>query len=87
IRSAVSHFPTVPFMLKELPAIACVPSVAARYFAATFDLEYSQLPIESPAFTLGLAWHTRLDADPAQTWFRGLVIESIDEVVKQKNAG
>jgi len=84
IRCAVSHFPTLPFILKERPAIACVPGTAARYFADTFDLECSPLPVTSPQFTLGLVWHARLDADPAQSWFRSLVIETLDEVLAPK---
>lgn len=31
------------------------------------------LPFPTPAFTVSLLWHPRLDADPAHRWLRGLV--------------
>ena len=69
----VAHFPTMPFILRHRAVIACVPSLAARFYAEAFDLERSPLPIPSPEFDVGLAWHARTDGDPAQAWFRSLV--------------
>ncbi len=31
------------------------------------------LPVSTPAFTVSLLWHPRLDADPAHRWLRGCV--------------
>jgi DNA-binding transcriptional LysR family regulator len=33
------------------------------------------LPIATPAFTISLHWHPRMDADPAHRWLRGCVRE------------
>jgi len=33
------------------------------------------LPVPTPAFTVSLLWHPRLDADPAHRWLRGCVRE------------
>jgi DNA-binding transcriptional LysR family regulator len=31
------------------------------------------LPVATPAFTVSLLWHPRLDADPGHRWLRGCV--------------
>ncbi len=80
--ATVAHFPTMPFILRRRAVIACVPSVAARFFADAFDLELSPLPILSPEFDVGLAWHARTDGDPAQAWFRSVVEEEIGDLPK-----
>ncbi|MEM1046972.1 MAG: LysR family transcriptional regulator [Pseudomonadota bacterium] len=80
ILATVSHFPTMPFILRRRRAIACIPSIAAYHFSSAFDLEQSPLPIQSPEFDLGLAWHVRGDADPAQIWFRELVAACVADL-------
>lgn len=77
IIGTVAHFPTMPFILRSRAVIACMPSIAAGFYAEAFDLECSPLPIPSPEFDVGLAWHVRTDGDPAQAWFRGLVEDVI----------
>ena len=67
----------MPFILRRRTVIACMPSIAAAFYAEAFDLECSPLPIPSPEFDVGLAWHVRTDGDPAQAWFRGLVEDVI----------
>ncbi len=34
------------------------------------------LPVATPEFTVSLLWHPRMDADPANRWLRGLVLET-----------
>ncbi len=80
VLAAISHFHTMPFILKRRRALANMPSVAARYFAATYGLELCPPPMSSPDFEVSLAWHVRTDADPAQIWFRNLMAELISEL-------
>lgn len=80
ILATVSHFPTMPFILRRRRAIACIPSIAAAHFSLAFGLECSPLPIASPEFDLGFAWHIRGDGDPAQIWFRNLVAACLSEL-------
>ncbi len=82
ILATVSHFPTMPFILRRRRAIACIPSIAAHHFSSAFDLERSPLPIRSPEFDLGFAWHVRSDADPAQLWFRELVAGCVADLAQ-----
>lgn len=37
------------------------------------------LPVSTPAFTVSLLWHPRLDADPAHRWLRGHVRDACAE--------
>ena len=39
--ASISHFPTMPFILRRRRALVNMPSVAARYFAETYKLELS----------------------------------------------
>jgi DNA-binding transcriptional LysR family regulator len=80
IVAALSHFPTMPFVLKLRWALVNMPSTAARYYAQTYDLELSSPPLPSPDFEVSLAWHIRTDADPAHIWFRDLVAELVDSL-------
>jgi DNA-binding transcriptional LysR family regulator len=34
------------------------------------------LPVDVPALTVSMLWHPRMDADPAQRWLRGVVLET-----------
>jgi LysR family transcriptional regulator, mexEF-oprN operon transcriptional activator len=79
--AAISHFPTMPFILKRRRALVNMPAVAARYYAKSYGLELSPLPLPSPDFEVSLAWHVRTDADPAHVWFRELVAELVSELL------
>ena len=78
--AGLTHFPTMPFILKRCAAIANVPTTAARHFGEVYNLEVSPPPLASPDFEVSLAWHVRSDADPAQVWFRKLVARLVAEV-------
>lgn len=67
---ATPHFISVPFVLKRAPVISTLPAKLARYFAATFGLTASPLPIELEGFTISLLWHASHDHDPAHSWLR-----------------
>jgi LysR family transcriptional regulator, mexEF-oprN operon transcriptional activator len=71
VLAAVSHFSTIPFTLKAIPAFANMPSVSAHHYAEQFGLAVAQLPFESPSFDVSLLWHARSDGDPVIAWFRG----------------
>jgi LysR family transcriptional regulator, mexEF-oprN operon transcriptional activator len=86
VLSTVSHFPTLPFILKRLPVLANMPSLAACYYAETYGLERCPPPIESPRFKVSLAWHVRTDVDPAYVWLRRLVVESVKQLIIEKGA-
>lgn len=73
----LSHFPTMPFVLRRRTCLVNMPWVAAHYFAQAFDLEVCPLPIAIPSFGVSLTWHLRTDADPLHGWFRELVASEV----------
>lgn len=84
--AALSHFPTMPFVLKRRRAIVNMPSVAAHYYAETYGLELCEPPLISPDFEVSLAWHARTDADTAHVWFRNLVAEVVETLRRSRDA-
>ena len=48
---------------------------AAFCHAATARVAVTPLPIDF-ALTVSMAWHRRAATDPAQSWFRSLLIEA-----------
>lgn len=83
VLATVSHFPTMPFILKRLPVLTNMPSLAAGYYAETYKLERCSPPLESPRFEVSLAWHVRTDIDPAYVWFRQVVAETVKALMEE----
>jgi LysR family transcriptional regulator, mexEF-oprN operon transcriptional activator len=81
--AALSQFPTMPFILKRRRTLTNMPSIAAKYYAKTYDLELSPLPLPSPDFEVSLLWHVRTDSDPAQVWFREVVAQLVATLRKK----
>lgn len=77
VLAALSHFPTMPFVLRERPSLVNMPATAAHYLSATYGLTSSPLPMVSPNFEVSLAWHARTETDPAHVWFRELVSSAV----------
>ncbi|MFT3691827.1 MAG: LysR family transcriptional regulator [Kofleriaceae bacterium] len=48
-----------------------------RYSLQATGLEVHACPIEIPQFPVYLAWHPRVDSDPASTWFRKKLLAAI----------
>ncbi|MEI9951777.1 MAG: LysR family transcriptional regulator [Pseudomonadota bacterium] len=69
----VSSFLVVPIVVAETDFISTAPELLARRMAKRFSLRLMPTPLEVPRFGLSLAWHPRLDADPAHRWLREFV--------------
>jgi DNA-binding transcriptional LysR family regulator len=76
LQSTSPHFLTVPYAVAESDLIACVPAGLARRFQKILPLGTRKLPVAVPPFHLRLAWHERASDDPAQQWFRKLIVET-----------
>lgn len=74
---STEHFSTLPHLLHAAPLLANVPRRAAQVLAARSGLAVHPLPIPSPRFRVAAVWHARTGDDPAQAWFRGLLIASV----------
>jgi DNA-binding transcriptional LysR family regulator len=71
----VATYLAVPTALAASDLVATVPRRTARQIAATAEIAIMPLPIDF-ATTVSMAWHRRAASNPAQTWFRSLLIEA-----------
>lgn len=69
----VGGFATALALARETDLIASVPERHTAGLRA--GMHSFQLPVPTPAITVSLLWHPRLEADPAHRWLRGLVKE------------
>src|ERR1700676_61465 len=74
----VATYLAVPAALAGSDLVATVPQRTARQIAATIDIAVMKLPIDFSA-TVSMAWHRRAASDPAQAWFRALLIDAAAE--------
>jgi len=71
----VATYLAVPAALAGSDLVATVPNRTARQIAATSEIAIMLLPIDF-AMTVSMAWHRRAASDPAQTWFRSMLLEA-----------
>ncbi|HLY47013.1 MAG TPA: LysR family transcriptional regulator [Stellaceae bacterium] len=71
----VATYLAVPAALAGSDLVATVPERTARQIAGTAEIAILPLPIDF-ATTVTMAWHRRAAADPAQTWFRTLLVDA-----------
>jgi DNA-binding transcriptional LysR family regulator len=69
------HFLAAPFLLRGIRAVAALPRRLAENCADAAGLATCPVPLPSDGYAVGMAWHQRTAADPAQRWLRGLVAE------------
>jgi len=61
--------------------IAILPKAAVQAMRGQIDLATAPPPFPIADFTYDLVWHKRLDQDPAQQWFRGVLLRCAERVV------
>jgi DNA-binding transcriptional LysR family regulator len=71
----VATYLALPAALAASDLVATVPRRAARQIAAAAGVDIMPLPIEMSA-TVSMAWHRRAASEPAQAWFRSLLIDA-----------
>ena len=74
----VATYLALPAALAASDLIATVPRRVAQQIAASPDIAIIPLPIDH-ATTVSIAWHRRTASEPAQNWFRALLIEAAAE--------
>ncbi|HEY4105884.1 MAG TPA: LysR family transcriptional regulator [Polyangiaceae bacterium] len=75
IALTVSSFLVAPVVVAQTDFISTSPERLARRMAERFPLRLLPPPLRLPRFSFSLAWHPRLDHDPAHRWLRGLIAE------------
>ncbi|HVC50582.1 MAG TPA: LysR family transcriptional regulator [Stellaceae bacterium] len=74
----VATYLAVPVALAVSDLVATLPSRAARQIAATAEIAILPLPIDL-SVTVSMAWHRRAASEPAQAWFRDLLVQAAGE--------
>ncbi|MDQ9142368.1 LysR substrate-binding domain-containing protein [Pseudomonas aeruginosa] len=80
VQATLTRFSALPLVLRETRLLCNVPETSARYLAQAYGLQIRQLPVQSPEFTIGLAWQQALDRDPFTQWFIKLVESLLTEL-------
>lgn len=77
IYAVVNHFADALRIVSESDLITCVPrdylERSEPALAERYQLTARALPFETDRILYKLAWHNRLERDPAHQWFRRLV--------------
>jgi DNA-binding transcriptional LysR family regulator len=74
----VATYLAVPAALAASDLVATLPSRAAALVAAHAELATLPLPVDFSA-TVSMAWHRRAASEPAQAWFRQMLVEAAGE--------
>ena len=75
IGARVSHFLLVPTLVARTDLVAAVNARVATAFAEPLGLRRFAPPLPLPKGRIGQVWHEQLEHDPAQRWFRQLIVE------------
>jgi DNA-binding transcriptional LysR family regulator len=73
----VATYLALPAALAASDLVATVPRRTAEQIATTAAVAILPLPIDLEA-TVSMAWHRRAASEPAQAWFRSLLIDAAD---------
>ncbi|MCF6219477.1 MAG: LysR family transcriptional regulator [Robiginitomaculum sp.] len=60
--------------------IALLPSALARHVAPSIGLDIFLPPVNVPSVQIVMAWHRRMNADPAHKWLRQQIAEILDNL-------
>jgi len=74
----VATYLALPAVLAVSDLVATVPQRTARQIAAIAEIEILPLPIEL-SVPVSMAWHRRAASEPAQVWFRSLLLEAASD--------
>jgi DNA-binding transcriptional LysR family regulator len=71
----VATYLAIPAVLIASDLVATVPQRTARQIAAIAEIEIMPLALDLSA-PVSMAWHRRAASEPAQVWFRSLLVEA-----------
>ena len=74
----VATYLALPAVLAASDLVATVPQRTAQQIAAIADIEIMPLALDL-SVPVSMAWHRRATSEPAQVWFRSLLIEAAKE--------
>jgi len=78
IRFIVSHFGSIPYILRNSDLIATVPRIFALAHERQFKLAFKPHPLDLPRFSVNVFWHARYHKDPGNQWLRRLIFNNLN---------
>jgi DNA-binding transcriptional LysR family regulator len=73
----VPNFLVAPAVVSHSDFISTLPERLARQLAKLHPVQLLAAPIPLLRFTSSLAWHARVDNDPAHRWLRDVIVERL----------
>ena len=77
--SRLENLAMAPFVVAQTDLLCTAPLRTIAPFADGLGLRMLELPFETPAFELELAWHASVDVDPANEWLREVIAALFEE--------
>lgn len=71
----VPHFLVAPHVVQDSDLVLTLAERVLRAFSPMLGLVQFPPPLPIPGFSMSMAWHERMQADPAHVWLRKLVKE------------
>jgi DNA-binding transcriptional LysR family regulator len=75
VQISINSFLLVPSLIEGTDLIATVPARLARGWAGL--LSVVSVPLGVPGFSVSMAWHPRVHADPTQVWLRETIRQAV----------
>ena len=71
------YFLAAPLLLENSDLVLTIWEAVARLFLQHHNLRQHDPPLDLPSFRWGVAWHERVDQDPASLWLREEVLRAL----------
>jgi DNA-binding transcriptional LysR family regulator len=84
VDAVTDSFLTVPFLVANSSRIAFLHERLARRLAPIVPIRILPSPVDVGAVTLSMRWHPTLDDDPAHRWFRHLLTDAAERIMRQE---
>ena len=75
-------FLTLPFVVAGSDLVATVPDLVARALGRPLRLRILPCPVPIPRLPVSLVWHMRTQEDAAHAWFRNLIVNVSQKLVR-----
>lgn len=71
------YFLAAPMLVAESDMVLSLPRRLAQRMAQMLPLAVLELPLQTDSFVLSMIWHERTHSDPAHTWLRQQIVETL----------
>lgn len=78
VQVTVPDFAAALFVVAASPLLATLPRPVAVAAAKLIPLEWGDVPLQIAGSSIAMIWPRRLDGDPAHSWLRRAVVDSVE---------